>query len=821
MEIIQIYISFLILNFCLLYESPFVEFYKGKISEEELAKKLLEELHLKSDSCLPSDEETIKILNEKYDIHIQKEEVTKNLRFIVGNCNPVVLIPGIFSVKLMTQIDCKGLYKNETNNYEKLKFYCLSEICKNADDDDDKPEEWRLFLKLTGPFGFLKSSNDANLYSACFSYFMTIFNEDECPSRKDICTKSDYIKVVFFGGTNYTLSKSKCGTEASRDVLLTNDFISNLIGKSKVYGDIIDQLIYSGYDFGFSLGGIPNDFRKFVATNTFATDVFRFLVESFYNNTGKPVILIAHSFGNLIALHNLVSEKNKDLLPKIKKFISIGPPFAGSTKLLDGYLHGLKDFNQIKDSAYFFPFGQSLLFKSVPTVTELRPLPIFSKLIKDPEYTEFFEAINERINLEKEYHNGKYNYDIIDKSSEKFDEIFSSYFPSLKNEYCKEKTFINNKLQVKCLSNIFNIFDCPMIVALENIKNKKDIEYYCNKTDEDLYYINEIGENRKSIEELLTKGKYTYGLPEMDKLLKKYNDNIQKYKINKELSINDFESEKDFREENLLQISHYKNISLIQDLPIPPVDTDIIYTSAIDTMSGEYINKNNFSEEGENIISGGDGTVSTWSSLLVGLKWIYDKKKKNLNQTIRLVEYCSRLNKDFPLENTSNFIALGCKCLNSSNVYKKDFENCNHQKMLLDSNLLSFLQKTISKESNITNERIIAAKAVSGNKDYQKICDEQLYIFSKSFNRPVKVDHSTRNFLLWIILVSAAVITILVLILCKLKCFACCECCGCFKCCCCCCPFECLQCCYCCKICRCENCNCCQDIDSDYTSIKI
>lgn len=78
----------------------------------------------------------------------------------------------------------------------------------------------------------------------------------------------------------------------------------------------------------------------------------------------------------------------------------------------------------------------------------------------------------------------------------------------------------------------------------------------------------------------------------------------------------------------MFQILHYKNISLIQDLPIPPVDTDLIYTSSIDTVTGEFLKKDNLLERGEDIISGGDGTVSTWSSLLVGLKWVYDKKKK-------------------------------------------------------------------------------------------------------------------------------------------------------------------------------------------------
>ena len=816
MDIIKIYILFLLLGLYISYTSPFLNYYKGILNETEVKKQFLQHIGINEESCLPSVKNTLNILAEKYDIHINEKDVTNNLRFIVGNCNPVILVPGIFSVKLITQIDCKGLYRNETDNYQKLKFFCLSHICKNADTEED-PEEWELFLKLAGPFGFLRSMGDKNLYNACFSYFMTIFNEDECSSKgKNICTKSDYIKVMFHGGTNKTIDNSKCGAEASRDVFLNEEWMSSLIGKAKVFGDIIDALKYSGYNFGFSLGGIPNDFRKFVATNSFATETFRFLVEYFYNNTGKQVIFVAHSFGNLVTLHNLVSEENKDLLPKIKKFVSIGPPFAGSTKLLDGYLHGLKDFNNLFNRAYFFPFGQSLLFKSVPTVTELRPLPIFSKLIKDPEYKEFIEAINERIFLEKKYVDGTINYDTIDKMSENFDNIFSSYFPSLRNNACKEKTYIDNRLQMKCLSNIFNIFDCPMIVALNDINQKENIEYYCNKTDDNLYYVNEMGEERKSIEELLTKGKFTYGLPEMNEFFEKYNDNIEDYKLNKTLSLSDFESEEDFRKENLLQIEYYKSISKIQDLPIPPVDTDIIYTSVIDTNTGEYVNKNDLLEEGENIIGGGDGTVSTWSSLLVGLKWIYDKKKNNLNQRIRLIEYCSRLHKDFPYNKDSNFISIGCQCLNEDNLYEK-FGGCNHQMMLLDTNLISLLSKIIKEESNITEDRIMAAKSIFEKKDYEKICNKQLYTFAHSYKRPVIPDHTTRNFLLSIIFGLLGIILV-ILILCWFKCFACCKFCGCFKCCCCLCPCRSLQCCYCCKLCRCDNCDCCcTDLNTDYS----
>ena len=809
-----IYILFLFFKFCLSYNSPFIEYYKDNYTAEQVSSLFLQTLKLPKDFCLVPVEDTVKILKKRYGIQIDKKDVTNNLRFIVGHCNPIILVPGIFSVKLMTQIDCKGLYENERDNYEKLKFYCPSKPCDNIKDS----EEYRLFMKLFGPFGFLKSPNDLNLYNACFSYFMTIFNDDECPAKKNICTKSDYIKVMFYGGTNDTIYNSKCGLEASRDVLMTHETMSNLIRDSKVYGDIIDLFINMGYEPGFSLGGIPNDFRKFVATNNFSTNVFRYLVDSFYNNTGKKVIIIAHSFGNLVALNNLVSEENKDLIPKIKKFVSIGPPFAGSTKLLDGYLHGLKDFNNIGDKAYYYQFGQSLLFKSVPTATELRPLSIFSKLLKNPDYKEFIEAIKERLTLEKNYINEDYDYNAISRMSEKFDKIYSSYFPSLKNNVCKENSFIKNKLQMKCLTNIYNIFDCPMIITLDNINDKKNIESYCNKNDDNLYYVTDLGEERKSTEELLTKGKFTYGLPEMDEFIEIFNKNYKNYKLDKKINISNFESEEEFRQENILQIEYYKNISLIQDLPIPPVDTDIIYTSSIDTNTGEFIRKNNLFEEGENIIAGGDGTVSTWSSLLVGLKWIYDKQKNNLTQKIRLVEYCSRLKDNFPNNDNSKFIALGCKCLNKNNMYE-DFDNCDHQKMLLDTYLLSFLQQITSIEISLTEDRIIAAKAVLEKKNYQKICDDQLFIFAKSFNKKMKIDHSTLSFIIQSELILVSVITVVIIVFCWIyKCCGCCESCGSFKCCCCCC-IRCLQICFCCKKCRCEECDCCcwenEDDDKD------
>jgi len=112
----------------------------------------------------------------------------------------------------------------------------------------------------------------------------------------------------------------------------------------------------------------------------------------------KKVIIIAHSFGNLITLNNLISKENQDLIPKIKKFISIGAPFAGSTELLNAYLHNYDAFDTALTE--FHSFGQSLLFKSFPMLSELRPLPIFSKIKDMEDYSQFVKIIKDRIDLE-------------------------------------------------------------------------------------------------------------------------------------------------------------------------------------------------------------------------------------------------------------------------------------------------------------------------------------------------------------------------------------------------------------------------------------
>ena len=159
-------------------------------------------------------------------------------------------------------------------------------------------------------FGFLKpeictlTNNCANKYGACFAYLMNTFDKDECAnldSDKNVCTVSDYIKVLFFGATKETYDRSRCGLKAISNILSDSG-----LPMTKIFQDIISSLKYLGYDYGFSIGGVPNDFRRFITTNQVTTKTFRYLIQRLYENTGKPVIIISHSFGNLVTLSNFI-----------------------------------------------------------------------------------------------------------------------------------------------------------------------------------------------------------------------------------------------------------------------------------------------------------------------------------------------------------------------------------------------------------------------------------------------------------------------------------------------------------------------------------
>ena len=539
-----------------LYDKPYDLYSEIKISFNE-------------NSCFPSNEETINSLNENF--NIKTNNPSNKEKFIIGPCNPILFIPGIYGSRLVLSVNCKNLYENEIDKLMDIRIFCGKQVCKNLKEEN---EEHTLFAAITDQaFTLLNIGN--NKYSACLGYFMQYFNkEEQCPiikenkinnkinnKNKRTCLQSNNIRITIYGASKKTKKKSKCGLKGITNLIQTEiDYLDNMInsGAAALYKPAIDYFKKIGYEEGFSMSGLPYDYRQFVSNNKFAKEAFRYQIERLYNNTGKKVLIVAHSYGNLITLNNLLDYNNKDLLLKIKKFLCFAPPIAGSSTLLDIFLKGMRAwglkfnlFGKEITIANYDIFGQFMMYYSMPTLVELRPLPIINKILNGyDDYFDFAQALNERINLEDKCYNINCNSSFIKENSKKFNKIFNSYYPDLNEDECKYKNNKNDnikELNHPCRMEIYNIGKCPsVIIPNEFFKPKSsDIKSLCGIRNSSLYYAEDCdfnNEDKKCLNEIyMNKGPYSFDDKEkVNFLIKRFNKKFSKF-FGKKIDENYFE----------------------------------------------------------------------------------------------------------------------------------------------------------------------------------------------------------------------------------------------------------------------------------------
>lgn len=275
------------------------------------------------------------------------------------------------------------------------------------------------------------------------------------------------------------------------------------------------------------------------------------------------------------------------------------------------------------------------------------------------------------------------------------------------------------------MTELFNIVDYPTIIKVDK-DSSLNIEDYKEKTGKNLYYVADCKEMKESkcVDDIFQEVPCVY-----DEYPKELNYFIERYKtdysyLNK-INRDDFETKEEIKEIINKMLEYQNKINEIKDLPTPPVDIDIIYSSFFPTKTAEFIDKDDLKEK-STVEKGGDQTVPTWSSLLTAFKWIYDIKINNLPQKVRLVEYCSRLsNKDIKLE-IPNFKPISCQCLDE-NGYKDDLDKCSHQFMLSDENLFNYIFEEINNDEEIIDNKKNAMEKYISEREYLKECNSNLF----------------------------------------------------------------------------------------------
>lgn len=754
------------------------------IKEQSTQDKLSEDT---SNDCLVSESEAYKILKEKYNLNPDYIKIDQNIRFILGKCNPIIYIPGLYASRMLATINCPVL-KNDFLNFVKMRLFCGDTICK---DETNENEEYVIFPSIfDSPFQ-IRVSEKYNKYTACQGFFYTFYNsKDECPDN--ICNYSDGIRISYYGGTKKTKDESQCGINSLENIIYAGKMIPPLITNKLTAANfyvIIQNYRKMGYKDGFSAAGVSFDYRRYIHSNKFFENSLIYEINRLYRNTGKKVVIITHSLGGLLVLANLFRMR-EDIKNKIKSFVPIVPPFAGASHLLEAYLYGLTDFNtEIKIGNFFdfkvilTKFSESMYFSYAPVVAELRPQYSLIEELMKPEYNKLKLAVEELLQVEKECWDKNCPEDKVKNMTKNYYEIFGDDFPLLSDSDCQLteeeikflKTNNDNKLKFrKCITNLYNVFNCPLILYEKEFSQEVPANHLldlCGVFNSSLLYLTtpetckpqnyqeifgiknnklnkyiSLNDQKKTPLESLFNGhaKYPYNFDEFYELLDEYN---AKYaaKYNKTLSKADFETEEEFQLKGKKNIEYNKKNNLLTGLPISPVDTYIIYGNYHSTDVGFVYDDGKKEKTGfdknEYLTTGGDGTVNNYSSMLTGMKWLFEKKIKNLPQTIKLIEYCSFAGKegnkyayDHNTFKDKTYIALSCDCINPDN---KSFNSidCTHSAIPQDSYVIDLVKKEIiTDEKNLeefTQDKRNAIQIYDSNFDYEQSCNDALYFLNR------------------------------------------------------------------------------------------
>jgi len=296
--------------------------------------------------------------------------------------------------------------------------------------------------------------------------------------------------------------------------------------------------------------------------------------------------------------------------------------------------------------------GEDLAYQFEGVTFEIYNHPQLYIMSQNETYKEATEAIEERIQLEKNCYNKDCSSDYIAKNSKKFSAVFPE-FPSLNQQACKysyyNQTLVNEREEAialaesndtvagdvfpyyaPCRINVYDVFNCPIAKVSHLNESSSVLLNYCNpesRKDKSLAFLKTCnGKDGECLPDFIKENAF-YPYNQFPYEFAALNARYSTYKGLPPFK--GFDCKATFNQKIRKMVNYENQIITYEQLPTPKVDVTILFGAFETTIWGEVLNKNQTQTRRDMFYAGGDGSVSS-SNLIGALKWLYDVKKISL-----------------------------------------------------------------------------------------------------------------------------------------------------------------------------------------------
>lgn len=167
------------------------------------------------------------------------------------------------------------------------------------------------------------------------------------------------------------------------------------IKETKTFKDMFKALDKMGYRKGLTYQTLPYDYSRSYRNNalnkTFVPNIKRL-----FKLTGKPVVIAAHSLGNVNTLYQLNKLSSEFKNKHIKMWFSMAPPFLGAMKAIQDTLGGEDMYFFLKTLGFHFKASKECM-TTFPVMYELALVNMYTMYAKEP----WFQWVISRLEYEK------------------------------------------------------------------------------------------------------------------------------------------------------------------------------------------------------------------------------------------------------------------------------------------------------------------------------------------------------------------------------------------------------------------------------------